>query len=134
MSDNSFLKQALCYISTPEHVRSFYGSCIYIYTGKGELFLSTTTLRFVGKKGVPLEISLNSITGIDVGHYSRLAKPIRLDYMAVRYRDQETERTTLFTPTSSWSWVTPVWETNKIVADRVVALQAARSAFVEPRS
>jgi hypothetical protein len=124
MSTGVTLRRSACYLSTPEHVRSFLGCFIYIYTDKGELCMTTTTLRFVGKRGQPMEIPLDTITDISVGHYSRWAKPFRLDYIAVRHRIGGTERTTLFTPTRSWS--TSVWATNKIVADWLDTLQAAR--------
>jgi hypothetical protein len=125
MPEAAPLKRSVCYLSSPEHVRSFVGRFIYIYTDKGELLLTETALRFVGKSGLPVEISFDSIADISVGHYSRLAKPTRLDYIAVRHRNGGTERTTLLTPTRSWA--TPTWETNKIVAEWVDALQAARS-------
>jgi hypothetical protein len=117
--------QACCYLSTPEHVRSFVGTFFYIYTDKGDLALTEDCLRFTGKHQIPIEIALKTITDINVGHYSRLAKPIRLDYMAVTYERNGTERNLLFTPTRSW--LTPVWETNKIVADWVQALLQART-------
>ncbi len=124
MSQESFTTGSYCYLSTPEHIRSFFGSFIYIYTDRGELCLTDTALQFVGKSGSPVEILLRSITDICVGNYSRWAKPIRLDYIAVRYQSGEKERTLLFTPTRSW--LTPVWETNKIVAEWVRALEDVR--------
>ena len=121
LAETTMRTQACCYLSTPEHVRSFVGTFFYIYTDKGELTLWKDYLRFTGKNQIPIEIAIKAITDISIGHYSRIAKPMRLDYMAVTYHQNGTERTLLFTPTRSW--VTPVWETNKIVNEWVEVLQ-----------
>jgi hypothetical protein len=118
-------KRSACYLSTPEHIRTFVGQFIYIYTDKGDLELTDSMLRFVNKGGLSLDIPLSSIVEARIDSYPRWAKPIRLDYISVRYRHDDTERTTLFTPTV-W-WMTPVWETNKLVADWMAALEAARA-------
>ena len=89
--------QDCCYLSTPRHVRR-------IFTSKKTSF----------------EIPLNSITDISTGHYSRIAKPIRLDYIAVKYSHEGKDETILLTPTESW--LTPVWKTNKLVADWISLL------------
>ncbi|HEV3340719.1 MAG TPA: hypothetical protein VG125_10195 [Pirellulales bacterium] len=117
-------KSSACYLSTPQHVLSFVGRFIYIYTDKGELTLNANSITFVGKQGVPLVIPLDLIVDIRGGHYSRWAKPLRLDYIAVRRRQGGAEETFLLTPTMSWA--TPVWQTNRIVADWKRALEAAR--------
>ena len=111
--------QDCCYLSTPRHVRSFVGQLIYIYTAKGRLLLTSELLTFTSKK-TSFEIPLNSITDISTGHYSRIAKPIRLDYMAVKYSHEGKDETILLTPTESW--LTPVWKTNKLVADWISLL------------
>jgi hypothetical protein len=129
LTETTIRTQACCYLSTPEHVRSFWGTFIYIYTDKGELTLSDDYLRFTGKNQPPIEIALKSITDISIGHYSRIAKPMRLDYVAVAYQKNGTERTLLFTPTRSWS--TPVWETNEIVNEWAEDLQQARTTYTE---
>jgi hypothetical protein len=129
MSDVTFWKRSPCYLSTPEHLRSFVGLFFYIYTAKGELCLTETALGFIGRSGVSVDISLDSIVNVSVGHYSRWAKPARLDYIAISYQNGGTERTTLFTPTRSWA--TPVWETNKIVADWVDTLETACSRYAD---
>lgn len=130
MAEVACLKQSTCYLSTPEHVCSFVGRFLYLYMDKGELRLTDTALRFVGKSGLPAEIPLGSIAGVSVGHYSRWAKPTQLDYIALRHRNGGTEQTTLLTPTRSWA--TPTWETNKFVAEWMEALEAARSKRAEP--
>lgn len=129
----SFKKRSTCYLSTPEHVNSFFGQFVYIYTNKGELCLTDIALEFVGKIGLTERIP-HSILEIGVGRYSRLAKPLRLNFISIRYRSTEVERTLLFTPTTSWAWATPVWVTNKVVAEWVEALEDARSNPVRPDS
>jgi hypothetical protein len=106
--------QQYCYFSTPQHVRSFTGMFINIYKDRGSLRLTSDSLSFSGKKR-SFEIPLHTITKIGGGHYSRIAKPIRLDYISVTYSQGGIEDTVLLTPTVSW--VTPVWKTNEIVAD-----------------
>ena len=105
--------QECCYLSTPKHIHSFIGRFIYIYTAKGDLRLMPDLLTFTSEKKT-FEISLDLITDISSGHYSRLAKPFRLDYIAITYRCCEKEETVLLTPAKSWT--APVWKTNKIVA------------------
>jgi hypothetical protein len=129
LAETTTRTQACCYLSTPEHVRSFVGTFIWIYTDKGELSLAEDYLRFTTQHQTSVEIALSAITDISIGHYSRIAKPIRLDYMAVTYQKNGVERTLLFTPTRSW--VTPVWETNKIVNEWVEALHQARMIHSE---
>jgi hypothetical protein len=104
-----------CYLSTPAHVRSFIGRFVYIYTDKGRLELTDNRLRFRGRKVKELEIPIESISDLGVGHYSHLAKPIRLDYVAVTFQDDDEPKTLYFTPT--YSWWTPVWHTNLVVND-----------------
>jgi hypothetical protein len=125
MPEPSGQPRTLCYRSSPEHVHSFTGRFIWIYTDKGQLSLTNSTLRFEGKNAPLIEIPLASIKEISVGRYSRLAKPTGLDYMAVRYGAGDTTQTILLTPTRSWT--TPTWETNKIVAAWVGLVNAARS-------
>jgi serine/threonine protein kinase len=120
--DLASLRSCICYVSSPEHLRSFYGSCIYIYEGKGTLHLNAEELAFSGPKS-SIHIPLCSIRDLHIGHYSRLAKPLRLDYISVTYEEAGNSRTRLFTP--SWSGLTPTPITNRLVADWFNAIQAA---------
>jgi hypothetical protein len=131
MIETEVIKRSVCYVSTPEHIRSFYGRFIWIYTGKGELTLTESALEFLNESGLLLEIPLISITDIEVGHYSRWAKPFRLDYISVSYLKRGRERMILFTPPGPLAWMTSVWKTNKIVAEWVMTLQDALSRFIE---
>ena len=104
--------QACCYVSTPEHVRSFVGRFIWIYTAKGSLRLNPEAL-VCEISNLVCEIPLLSIQRVEVGHYSRWAKPIKLKYIALTYMSQGEELTVLLTPTHSWA--TSVWKTNALV-------------------
>ena len=114
--------QECCYLSTPKHIRSFKGRFIYIYTAKGNLRLTSKSLIFTSTK-TSFDIHLESITGISKGHYSRFAKPIRLDYIAVTHSCAGREETILLTPAQSWTPL--VWKTNKLVASWVESLNDA---------
>jgi hypothetical protein len=104
--------QACCYFSSPEHLRSFVGRFIWIYTAKGSLNLNPNTV-VCEVSNLACEIPLRSIRGIEVGHYSRWAKPIKLKYIAMTYTSQGQEKTVLLTPTHSWA--TPVWKTSALM-------------------
>lgn len=113
------LSQNLCYSSTPEHIKSFIGRFIYIYTAKGSIFLTKEDLQYKNKKK-NIVIPIKDITHIEIGHYSRIAKPIQLNYLSVTYKGDSAKNTILFTPTISWT--TPIWKTNKIVQTWMDAL------------
>ena len=115
--------QECCYLSTPKHIRSFIGRFIYIYTAKGDLHLTSDSLIFTSTK-TSFDIHLESITNISTGSYSRIAKPLQLEYIAVTHSREGNEETILLTPTQSG--MTPVWETNKMVASWVKSLNEAR--------
>jgi hypothetical protein len=130
-SPETVVKRSACYCSTPEHLRRFIGR-LYIYTDKGELSLTASSITFAGKNPPPLVFPLDSILHLGVGHYSRWAKPLGLDYISVHHRLRDVEQILLLTPTRSWA--TATWETNKIVADWFAALEAARACHSHRRS
>ena len=112
-----------CYISTQEHVSTFTGQCVYIYTGKGELRLDAENLTFVSNWQSTV-IPLGDIRELGIGHYSRLAKPVRLDYLAVTFEQAGQRRTLLFTPMIR-SGISLPWEVNPRVAECLLALREA---------
>ena len=114
--------QQCCYLSTPKHIRSFMGRFIYIYTAKGNLRLTSESLIFTSTK-TTFDIPIDSMTDIGSGHYSRIAKPIRLNYIAVTHSHTGKEETVLLTPTQSW--VTLPWKTNKMVESWLESLNDA---------
>jgi len=112
--------QKCCYLSTPEHVRSFIGRFFYTATAMGELRLTSESLVFTGKK-ISFEIPLSAITEISTGHYARTAKPYRLDYITVKYDKNGKSETVLLTPTIYWG--STAIETNEIVASWINSLK-----------
>ncbi len=114
----------LCYLSTPEHVQSFCGRFIWIYTGKGEIELLPDVLIWECS-GFSFKIPLAAISAIELGEYSRWAKPFGLNYIAVTYQDEDIKRTVLLTPTRRPGWNVACWETNKVVVQWMETLRDA---------
>lgn len=117
------------YFSTPEHLRSFIGRFVYIYTGKGTITLDPDALT-IAKSGISSRIPFSEIVELRVGAYSKWAKPITLKYIALSYRVENDAQTILLTPAVSWT--APVWKTNEIVETWYERLQQARKAQVRP--
>ena len=115
------LRASKSFTSTPEHRFSLRGY-FYIYTGKGHLTLDESTLTYLGD-GEPLRIPLRAIREIGIGHYSGIAKPVRLDFFSVVWEDADVVRTRLFTPYESL--FSPTWETNSVVAEWAGAVRAS---------
>lgn len=110
------------YLTTPEHLRTYTGRVIYLYTAKGELRLDGEHLTFVSN-WQSVVIPLVDIRELGIGHYSRLAKPVRLDYLAVTFDHAGQRRTLLFTPCPPGT-VLP-WEINQHVAECAAAVRQA---------
>jgi predicted Ser/Thr protein kinase len=118
-------KTALCYVSTPEHLRTFRGRYFYIYQGNGQLRLDERSLSYIcGWQRVT--IPLGSIRALTLGRYALAAKPAPLDYLEVTFLEGPASRTLLFTPTLSGQ--SPVWETNRVVAEWATAVHEAVQA------
>ena len=113
-------EQESCYLSTPEHTRSFVGRFIYIYTGKGSLLLTTESLKYFSKKKT-IDIPLGAIIDLRKGRYPRTAKPIHLDYIEVVFHIEGGQDTILLTPAKSW--MAPVWKSNELVASWMETLE-----------
>ena len=112
-----------CYISTPEHLHTFIGHFIDRNTGKGELRLDAENLTFVSNWQSTV-IPLRDIRELGIGHFSRLAKPVRLDYLAVTFEQAAQRRTLLFTPTI-WGGIVFPWVVNPLVANCLRAVHEA---------
>lgn len=113
-----------CYISTPEHLQSFWGK-VNIYTDAGELRLDDEQLVFT-RNSQAMIIPLRSITGLTLGQYPRLTKPTGLDYICITHVENGQGTRILLTPHKNpWS---PTWETNTIVHDWFSAIQQAIQA------
>jgi hypothetical protein len=113
-----------CYLSTPEHIRSFTGRFIYLYVAKGEIEISPDALLFESR-WTTVEIPLKAVVAIEVGQYSRWAKPFGLDYIAISYIEGPTRKTVLLTPTRAPGWSVACWETNRIVQKWIQMLKEA---------
>jgi len=118
-------KTSLCYVTTPEYLRTFRGRFLYLYQGNGQLRLDTQTLSFISG-WQQVTIPLASIRVLTVGEYSLAAKPVPLHYLEITFLEHGDSRTLFFTPTHSG--LSPVWETNKVVAEWASAVQQATQA------
>ena len=114
-----------CLLSSPEHLRTFTGRFGFLEIAKGELRLDAERLTFVSH-WQSVVIPLADIRELGIGHYSRLAKPVRLDYLAVTFDQGGGQRTLLFTPSAHAVWLLP-WEANKQVVE---CFQAVREAVI----
>ncbi len=117
------LKTGASYISTPQHLATFYGRTTYIYTGKGQLILDAQRLMFSRNDGTSTVIPLAAIRDLSIGQYPALAKPVRVDFISVTFDENGSTKQLLFTPNAG-AW-RPAWDTNRIVADWHQAIQAA---------
>ena len=115
------LKSAASYICSPEHRFSIRGN-FYIYTSKGHLALDEAALTFLSD-AEQIRIPLRAIREIGIGHYSAIAKPVRLDFFSIVWDEAGTVRTRLFTPHTSP--LAPAWETNNVVAEWAAAVRGA---------
>lgn len=105
------------YFSDPKRNNSFVGRFLYIYKGKGILELVNNLLIYSGKR-VKIEINKEQIIEIDLGRYHRTAKPLTLNFIDIKYKnDDSKEKRIFFTPTlpNRNPWLTPVWKTNEHV-------------------
>ena len=114
-----------CMLSSPEHLRTFTGRFLFLELAKGELRLDAERLTFVSNWQSEV-IPLADIRELAIGHYSRLNKPVRLDYLAVTFDQGGGRRTLLFTPSAHAVWVLP-WQSNAQVAE---CFQAVREAVI----
>jgi serine/threonine protein kinase len=118
-------KTSLCYVTTPEYLKTFRGRYFYIYQGNGQLRLDERSLSFLsGWQRVT--IPLASVRSLTLGRYALTAKPVPLDYLEVTFLEGPDSRTLLFTPTPTG--LLPVWETNQVVAEWAAAVQEAVQA------
>ncbi|MBL9134022.1 MAG: protein kinase [Verrucomicrobiaceae bacterium] len=127
------LRTSACYVSTPEHLSSWWGRMFYIYTGKCQLVLDERQLAFV-KDGATTVIPLAAVRDVSIGHYPFAAKPTRLDFISVSYDEGGAARRLLLTPNDGA--LRSTWHTNRRVAEWWTALRDAVTAATgrEPAS
>jgi hypothetical protein len=105
------------YYSDPKWNNSFVGRFLWIYKGRGILELAENLLTF-SDKSVKMEFNKEQIIEIDLGRYHRTAKPLILNFIDIKYKDDgPEEKRIFFTPTlpNRNPWLTTVWTTNKNV-------------------
>jgi len=118
-------KTSMCYITTPEHLRTFTGRFLKIYQGKGQLSLDRDTLRFTSGWQV-VTIPLARIQTLAQGHYPTTAKPEPLDYIELTFHEHGALRTLLLTPAEKAA--KPARDTNRVVKEWLCAIKAALEA------
>ena len=135
-TSDSLPKVSLCYVSTPEHLRTLLGRLLYICQAKGELRLDSEMLSFDSGWSV-VKIPLSSIRALAIGNYPMsVIKIMPVSYMAVTFTKHGVSRTLLFTPTPPLNtvrtWVRyhlkpkkKVLENFKVVREWSFALQEA---------
>jgi hypothetical protein len=104
--------QGKCYYASEAYSESFWGKFGYLYEGKGRLRLSTDGLSLEIGLG-ELSIPFDSIKGIGLGRFSSWSKPFGLDYLIVRYHQQDDLRTIHLIPFESA--FDPTWTTSELV-------------------
>jgi serine/threonine protein kinase len=141
-SSCSLPKVSLCYVSTPEHLRTFLGRSLYNFQAKGELRLDRETLNFDSGWSV-VKIPLSSVRALAVGHYPisgiTFFKLLTMpgNYLAVTFTEQGVSRALLLTPTpplnTVWAWVKyhltdpkkKIMEHSVVLTEWSIALQEA---------
>jgi hypothetical protein len=117
---DSEFKNQFCYVSTPEHQSKFYGKYLYIYTDKGQVSLTDEGITYQGEN-TNYSFCYSCIKSIKLSQYSRIAKPLKLNFIKVVYVIDSIEHTILLTPTSSG--FTPIYKTNQLVKHWFAKLQ-----------
>jgi serine/threonine protein kinase len=138
-TSDSLPKVSLCYVSTPEHLRTLLGRLLYICQAKGELRLDSEMLSFDSGWSV-VKIPLSSICALAKGSYPMSFIKLLLmpaNYMSVTFTEQGVSRTLLFTPTPPLNtvrtWVRyhltnpkkKIWENQIVLNEWYFALQEA---------
>ena len=125
-------KSSPCYVTTGEHMDSWWRKYIYMYSGQGRLALDSNQLAFVGTWGDTV-IPLRAISDVRLGQYPRFMKPHGLNFIRVTFADGGRSRSLCFIPNEG-PWA-PTWDTNAVVAEWFTSIREARSAATcEPRS
>jgi hypothetical protein len=102
------------YFSYPKWNDSFVGRYIWIYKGQGTLELVENLLIYTTER-LKIEINKEKIIEINLGRYHRTAKPITLNFIDIKYKNEDSEEKRIFfTPISANKnpWLTPAWTAN----------------------
>ena len=138
-TSDSLPKVSLCYVSTPEHLRTLQCRLFYNFQAKGELRLDSEMLSFDSGWSV-VKIPLSSIRALAKGSYPMSFIKLLLmpaNYMSVTFTEEGVSRTLLFTPTPPLNtvrtWVRyhltnpkkKIWENQIVLNEWYFALQEA---------
>ena len=85
--------------------------------------MSNGVVHYRSKK-INFDIPITAITDMKIGRFSRLQKPITLNYLEISYNISEERKTVLLVPTKSWS--TSVWKTNEIIKYWLSTIQSIK--------
>lgn len=105
-------EQSKCLYSTPEYNKNLIKSSFKLYISKGTLTLDRGTLVYSSDKG-SFEFSIKSIIDIRIDSYSRLQKPVKMNFITIRYHDGYRLETVCLCPMKSL--LDSVWKVNKSV-------------------
>ncbi|HEX3125782.1 MAG TPA: hypothetical protein VH394_00480 [Thermoanaerobaculia bacterium] len=119
MQDRALIEDT-CYYLSPEYADTWWGRYIWLYQGKGRLYLTQASIRLDGKK-LLLDVPFEAIIKIDTGEFSRVAKYFRLAFIRLHYRKDGNESTILLVPAKSP--FAPTWDTNKVIAAWLEAMR-----------
>jgi len=96
------------YVSSQEHLQTFYGKYVYIYQGSGDLTLDQRAITLSQAEGTQT-IPLTSIRRVELGYFPWTAKPTGLLFIRVVHSQLGQEEEILLTPSDNpyaWSWTT----------------------------
>jgi serine/threonine protein kinase len=124
------LKTAPCYLTTPDHLRTFTARFAHPFTDAGDLRLEAERLVFE-REGNSEAIPLAAIRDLSEGDVDRWSNPdVNLSYLAITFEIDGRERTLLLRPDGQWA--EPVWNSNRHVTDWEAAIRKAIAAGKHP--
>jgi serine/threonine protein kinase len=121
-SSPQVLKSSRSTIATPEHMATWWGKYVNLFSGKGRITLEEHQLTYSDYEAVT-EIPLNSIRDLSIGRYSLWAKPTGLNFIRVTFEDGGQLRSLCFMPHESGLHLTS--DANLIVAEWFDAIRGA---------
>jgi hypothetical protein len=106
--------EQMCYLTTPEYVRTFRGKYLCSFQARGALALAGEELLFRAAHSPLLRLPLCRIRTTVLRRFPWHLQMFGLRYIDISYRADGGEGTVWLTPTYFRSL--PVWHTNRVVA------------------
>ncbi len=131
-AEDGILKTAPCFLSTPDHLRTFKARFAQPFTDMGDLKLRGTELIFE-RNGRRTVIPLRGIKDVGIGHLDWWAKKgAKIAYLAITFAGQGVAQTLLLRPTGTWP--EPTSDGNRHVTEWAATLRDAvkKLTTVEP--